>query len=276
MTDMNRDGLWRLIADLRFELLQQRIAAEADPRELCRVNTQTFSQGPEDGVIAEIFRRIGWAGKAPGERTFIEIGVGDGRENATRLLLSLGWSGVWVEGDAENAAAIRRDFAAAIAAGRLRLVEAMATEATIAELLRAAGADERPDVLSIDVDMHTYHIWRGLSGLRPRVAVIEYNASIPAPYEFVVPFDPQSVWDGSNWYGASLKSLELLGRERGMALVGSDAFGVNAFFVAEDEPLDAFVAPFTAERHHRPACYLAPMRWGHWPAKPRVTEAQTR
>jgi hypothetical protein len=257
-------------AALRFELFQSRIAAQTDPRELCRIHVQMFSQGPEDGIVAEIFRRIG---PPPGGGSFIEIGVGDGRENTTRLLLTLGWRGVWVEGSAENCARIRRDFARALGDGRLRLVEAMATEATIAPLLMETGAPSAPDYLSIDVDMHTYHIWRGLRDFTPQVACIEYNASVPAPYEFVVPAPDGAIWDGSNWYGASLKSLELLGRERGMALVGCDSFGVNAFFVRESEDISQFVAPFTAERHHRPACYLAPMRWGHWPAKPELTEA---
>jgi hypothetical protein len=267
MSDISKADLWRMLAELRFELGQARLAASADPRELCRFNAQMFSQGPEDGVIAEIFRRIGAR-----DRRFVEIGVGDGRENTTRLLLTLGWTGFWVEGGVENAAAIRRDFADFIASGRLTLVEAFVTQDNVGGLLRSAGAPEAFDFLSIDVDMNTYHVWRGLEGMRPRVAAIEYNASVPAPYEFVVPRVDDAVWDGSNWYGASLKSLELLGRERGMALVGCDLFGVNAFFVGEDEDLTGFAAPFTAERHFRPANYLAPMRWGHWPAHPARTK----
>lgn len=267
MSDTSKADLQRMMSEMRFEMLQTRIAATTDAAELCRFNTQMFSQGPEDGVIAEIFRRIGAR-----HRTFVEIGVGDGRENTTRLLLALGWSGVWVEGDPDNAAAIRRDFAGALSAGRLRLIEAMVTEDNIAGLLREAGAAQTFDYLSVDVDMNTYYIWRGLREFAPRVAAIEYNASIPAPCDFVVPYKPDAVWDGSNWYGASLKSLETLGAGQGMALVGCDAFGVNGFFVRVTEDLSEFVGPFTAERHYRPASYLAPVKWGHWPAKPALTE----
>lgn len=259
------DKLTHWLAELKFELAQLRLALTTDPRELCRCTCQAFSQGPEDGVVAEIFRRIG-----EGDKRFVEIGVGDGRENTTRLLLMLGWSGIWVEGDAANCAAIRRDFAGPLARGRLQLVEAMVTEENIAGLLREAGATETFDYLSIDVDMNTYYVWRGLRSFRPRAAAIEYNASIPAPLEFVVAYDPTGVWDGSNYYGASLKSLELLGRELGYALVGCDFFGVNAFFVDEREDLSQFVEPFTAEKHYRPANYLAPFRWGHRPAEPGV------
>ncbi len=263
MSNITQKDLWRMLAEARFEMAQTRLALTTDPRELCRFNTQMFSQGPEDGVIAEILRRIGVR-----DKTFIEIGVGDGRENTTRLLLTLGWSGVWVEGDPGNAAAIRRDFAEPIQSGRLKLIEAMVTEENIAALLRDANAPTTFDYLSVDVDMNTYYVWRALAEFKPRVAAIEYNASIPAPYEFVVPYREDAVWDGSNWYGASLKSLELLGCEQGMSLVGCDAFGVNGFFVRSSEDLSEFVGPYTAERHYRAANYLAPMRWGHWAARP--------
>jgi len=45
-----------------------------------------YSQGDEDGVIAEIFRRVGTTSK-----TFIEFGAEGGSENNTRLLLEQGW-----------------------------------------------------------------------------------------------------------------------------------------------------------------------------------------
>ena len=112
-----------------------RLAAKCDPRELCLCTTQCFSQGPEDGVIAEIFRRIGAR-----DRFFVEIGAGDGRENTTRLLLTLGWSGIWVEGSPKSCAAIRRDFAGPLASGQLRLIEAMVTAENIGGLLAEAGA----------------------------------------------------------------------------------------------------------------------------------------
>jgi hypothetical protein len=255
-----------MIAGLQYELIRLRLSMTREPAELCHCAAQAFSQGPEDGCIAEIFRRIGTR-----NRFFVEVGVGDGRENTTRLLLTLGWHGIWVEGAAKNCDAIRRDFAAALASGQLRLIEAMATPETISDLLARAGAPLRFDYLGVDIDMNTYHIWHALAAFAPRAACVEYNASIPPSHEFVVPYDPDAVWDGSNWYGASLKSLELLGAQRGYKLVGCDAYGVNAFFVHSGEDMSAFVQPFTAEKHYQPPNYLAPLRRGHWPAAPSLT-----
>lgn len=260
------------IAGLHYELIRLRLAMTRDPGELCLCASQVFSQGPEDGCIAEIFRRIGTK-----DRFFVEIGAGDGRENTTRLLLTLGWHGIWVEGSARNCEAIRRDFAAPLASGQLRLIAAMVTKENIAGLLTKTGAPLKFDYLGLDVDMNTFHIWQALAAFAPRVVCAEYNASIPPSHEFTVPYAPDAVWDGSNWYGASLKSLELLGTQQGYNLVGCDAYGVNAFFVRHGEDVSVFVSPFTAEKHYQPPNYLAPLRRGHWPAAPSLTvTAQTR
>ena len=56
-----------------------------------------YSQAGEDGIIAEIFRRIGTTTK-----DFVEFGSGNGRENNTvSLLTTQGWKGLWIEGDNE-------------------------------------------------------------------------------------------------------------------------------------------------------------------------------
>src|SRR4051795_11525656 len=78
---------------LDFEL--QRHPRYADPLRLFRQPAQVCSQDGSDGAVREIFRRIGIT-----NRVFVEIGVGDGCENNTAFLLSTGWSGYWIDGDA--------------------------------------------------------------------------------------------------------------------------------------------------------------------------------
>ena len=51
---------------------------------------KVYSQCDEDGMIREIFRRIGETNK-----TFVEFGVGDGLENNTLALLFEGWVDWW-------------------------------------------------------------------------------------------------------------------------------------------------------------------------------------
>jgi hypothetical protein len=44
------------------------------------------------------------------------------------------------------------------------------------------------DLLSIDVDGNDYHIWEAVEEYRPKVVVIEFNATIPPEVEFVQPY----------------------------------------------------------------------------------------
>ena len=240
----------------RSELLQQ--PRYAEPTRLSGFEHQVFSQGGEDGILREIFRRIGAT-----DRVFVELGVGDGMENNTLFLLSQDWSGVWLDGDRARCATIRATCAREIAQGRLDLIEAAATAENIAGLLperiRASGFD----LLSIDLDRNTYHIWAALDALRPRVVVVEYNALYPADLVWIAEYDPKKWWNGTSYYGASLKALEVLGARMGYALVGCDIAGVNAFFVRRDLCGDRFCAPYTAENHYEPMRYYLHARVGH-------------
>ena len=65
-----------------------------------------------------------------------------------------------------------------------------------------------------------------------------------------MPYDPDSVWDGTNFFGAGLKTMERVGRLKGLNLVGCDLTGLNAFFVDAAVCGDRFREPYTAESHY--------------------------
>lgn len=233
----------------------------ADPRCLTPHQVQMYSQNGEDGIIAEVFRRVNQS-----DRFFVEIGTGGGLENNTRFLLQTGWRGVWIEADPVEAERVRERYGGELAAGRLTLVESSATRENIAEVLRGASVPGAFDFLSIDIDMNTGHVWDAVreAGFKPRVACIEYNASVPPSVDWQVPYDADARWDdGSNYFGAGLKTLETIGRAAGMALVGCEYLGNNAFFVQHDLCGDHFLEPFTAERHYEPPRYSLLNHRGH-------------
>jgi hypothetical protein len=230
----------------------------ADPRHLAHFEAQVFSQNGEDGIIGEMLRRIGTT-----DRFFVEIGAGHGLEGNTAYLLRQGWTGIWVEADPRAVRSIQTHFAAELKSGQLRLVQSFVTRENAPQLLRDARVPAEFDVLSVDVDRNTSHIWRALSAFRPRVIVIEYNASFPPSDEWEVPYDAEAVWDESSYFGASLKSLERLGAERGYVLVACERTGLNAFFVRADAAGDHFVGPLTAEGCYEPPRYFLTREWGH-------------
>lgn len=211
----------------------------ADPRygapgRLERHGYKVWSQNDEDGILAEIFRRIGTARSGqPG--SFVEFGVSDGRECNTLNLLVAGWHGLWMEMDAELCEKMRRIFAAPLAEGRLELKQTGVTAENIDSLLassRVAAAGEL-DLLSIDIDGNDYHVLKAIS-LKPRVLVIEYNGKFPPPIDLVIPYDPAHRWDGTDYAGNSLQAIANLAARKGYRLVGTNITGVNAFFVRKD------------------------------------------
>lgn len=223
----------------------------SDPKRLGHYEYRVYSQNGEDGIIAEILRRIGAT-----NRFFVEFGSGDGDENNTVLLLSQGWTGVWMDGDHEAIQAAELHFSSEVKAGRLKIKETFITAENIQALFRQLGVPPEFDVLSIDIDRNDYYVWRKIEAYRPRTVVIEYNPLFPPALAWVIPYDPKATWDGSSHTSASLKALEELGSSKGYKLVGCSLAGVNAFFVRADLVGDKFAAPFTAENHYEPARYF--------------------
>lgn len=248
------EAIYGLLARMYREPL---LAAEkdADPRTLTFHGFTAFSQADEDGILQEIFNRIGVT-----NRQFFEFGCGDGLENNSTYLLFTGWTGLWMDGGEENLRTVENQFGDYLKSGRLKAKRAFITCDNIDELIRQAAVDPEPDLLSIDIDGNDYWVWKAMTSIRPRVVVIEYNATFRPPHKIVQRYNPKHQWDGTNYFGASLKAIEELGREKGYVLVGCSYAGVNAFLVREDLVGDRFEAPFTAERHYRPPQYDAFVR----------------
>jgi hypothetical protein len=233
----------------------------SDRRCLSRYHARIYSQNGEDGIIAEIFRRIG-----EGHRTFVEIGVGTGFQNNTRFLLEQGWKGVWIDGDESQVAKAKEIFDIYIRQELLTITAAQVDPENVNDILGAAGSPTSIDFLSIDVDFSTAHVWQSLSQ-RTRVACVEYNASLPPSIATHVEYAPEQQWDQTNYFGASLKALELVGRNKNLVLVGCDLHGVNAFFVSAEETGELFQSPFTEEMHYQPPRFnLAGTPFGHTPS----------
>jgi hypothetical protein len=240
-----------------------------DARRLAHSEHQVYSQNGEDGIIAEVFRRVGTSSRA-----FVEVGVGEGSECNTAFLLSQGWRGCWVEGNPKSAHTIRAHFEPYLREGSLQLIELFVTRENIAPALKTVGLAGEIDLLSVDVDRNTYWIWEALGAIRARVVVVEYNATYPPSIDWTIGYAADQWWDGSFEFGASLKAYELLGRRLGYSLVGCDITGTNAFFVRDDLVGESFVAPFTAENHYEPPRYWLVRPPGHRrPARPQPPSA---
>jgi hypothetical protein len=223
----------------------------ADQRRLLRYGYRVYSQTDEDGIIREIFRRIG-----EGNRTFFEIGAGNGLENNSLFLLIQGWRGVWIDGSARKTLAAKKKFATVIADGRLRVEQHFLTAPSVDETIAGLKPASEVDLLSIDLDGNDYYILDAIRVISPRVIVAEYNPKFPPDIVWVMEYNETHRWDSTDYFGASLKALEVLLAARGYFLVGCNILGSNAFFVRADLAKDPpFCSPFTAENHYEPARY---------------------
>lgn len=228
----------------------------ADPKRLLRYAVQVNSQNGEDGIIEEVFNRIGTE-----SRIFIEIGIGNGLENNTAWLLAQGWSGYWLEGDSayeKTVASLPETYR-----DKLKTKTTFVTRENVVGLLDELGAPKEIDLLSLDIDQNTWYVWEAMKAYRPRLAVIEYNGSITPGVDWKVHYDGSRAWDITQVSGGSLKAMENLGRQLGYSLVGCDFIGVNAFFVRDDLLGDHFAAPYTSENHYEPIRFHLINHRGH-------------
>jgi hypothetical protein len=252
------------LSQITGEALRRQIvetdARLADPRALNHFEAQLFSQSGQDGILAELFRRLG-----VNVGTFVEfgVGVGGGFETNTTALLLQGWRGLWIEASEAAVAEIATSFREVIDGGRLRVKRSLVTPNNIAGLLRDGGIEPGFDLLSIDIDGNDLHVWQALREHQPKAVVIEYNSFFPATIDWCMPYDPPHGWDGTIEFGASSLALERAGAEFGYKLVACDITGSDCFFVRNDLCGDRFIGPHSAAQWHHPMRYYLITRSGY-------------
>ncbi|MGE0607022.1 MAG: hypothetical protein AB7O62_08005 [Pirellulales bacterium] len=187
--------------------------------------SRTYSQNGEDGVLDRLFEVLGTT-----NRFCVEFGVGPGARqcNTRRLREQDGWTGLLMDCAVEpNHPFIRQENI---------------TAESINEVFARHQVPDEFDLLSIDIDGNDYWVWKALDArYRPRVLVMEYNASVPPTQSRTIEYDPSFSWGGTDYFGASLLALARLSRRKGYTLAYCESRGINAFFVRSD------ICPFPEE-----------------------------
>jgi len=181
------------------------------------------SQNGEDGIIAELFSRIGLT-----NRRCIEFGAWDGKylSNTWDLWHNKDWAAMLIEGDRERFLDLQKILAAFPKTVAINAFVGASSESHLDAILASSGwLDATIDLLSIDIDGDDYHVWEALTNCRPRVVVIEYNPSIPP--------DVAIVQKQGEYFGASAGALLELAKSKGYRLVALTA--TNCVFVADED-----------------------------------------
>ena len=230
-----------------------------DGVDLEKIEASRFSQNGEDGVLLHILSEVGTV-----DHNIVEIGCGQGIEsNSALLVCCFGWTGLLVDRDGSALDCARAFFRSRGASDRVQLLEQEVQPDAVDQLI----PEEDLDVLSIDVDGFDFWIWHQLTRCRPRMVIVEVNASFGPEACCTVPWRcGESNHDRyrhhiRGWHhGASLRAMEALGRSKGYRLVAVESTGTNAFFVREDLAPDSLPAldPASAWRPHLVRCRRHP------------------
>jgi hypothetical protein len=215
--------------------------------DLSNYEKQHYSQQGEDGVIQKILEVIG-----DDSKYYVEFGAMDGHylSNTKYLRDYCNWKGLLLDSGHEDPS--------------INLHRAHVTASNINELFAQYEVPYNLDVLSIDIDSNDFYVWKAIDNkYRPRLVVIEYNASHLPNEDKVVMHNPNHYWDGTNYYGASILAMYHLGRSKGYSLVYAENRGVNLFFVRDDLIKAPFKNMNNVEKIFRAACYSHGPRGGH-------------
>jgi hypothetical protein len=227
------------------------LAAPGSVPPLATYEFSCYSQNGEDGIILHLLSKAGAV-----NRTIVEIGTEDAREcNSANLLFNFGWTACLFEADVEWARRAREYVAEMHADDRAQVINATVTPDNVNTLFNDAGVPHEPDILSIDIDSFDYWVWEAIEGCRPRLVVIEYNASFGPALSATVPAPAETggeLAEEACYYGASLTALQRLGKRKGYELVGGESKGVNAFFLRRDLLEAGGLQPVEAESAWRP------------------------
>ena len=193
---------------------------------------RVFSQWGEDGIIKWLTNNLNISRKV-----FVEFGVSNYAESNTRfLMVDQNWSGLVMDGSDDNIEFIRKDDI--YWRYNIKAEKAFITAENINELLMNNGIMGDIGLLSIDIDGNDYWVWKAITVVNPAIVICEYNYRFGKDRAVTIPYAPQFRRQDAHYscvyFGASLKALDKLAKEKGYSLVTVNSNANNAFFVRND------------------------------------------
>lgn len=180
------------------------------------------SQFGEDGVIGEIFNRIGTRNKI-----CVEFGAWDGKylSNVWNLWHNNEWHAVLIESDANKFGELTQNAKGFDKVSALNRTVTFSGADSLDNILDELNIEKDPDLVCIDVDGNDYFIFENLIDYRPRLLIVEYNPTIPPHMELVQ--------QTNEYLGSSALALYNLAHRKGYKFVHlTDS---NMFFVPDNE-----------------------------------------
>ena len=203
-----------------------------EPGGLFDFEFQVFSQWGEDGIIDWLVDHL-----SPLPQIFIEFGVEDYTESNTRfLLMNRNWRGLVIDGSERSIEKVRRSDLHW--RHDLTAQASFITRENIDRLFQENGFSGEIGLLSVDIDGNDYWVWEAIQSVNPCIVVSEYCAHFGDLHAVSVPYKEDFTRHAGHYsgqyFGASLKALTSLADRKGYTFLGTNASGINAFFVRND------------------------------------------
>lgn len=185
--------------------------------DLSQHESSFYSPNGEDGLFARIFSAL-----KPQGSFCVDCGANDGITNSlTYLLRNQGWRAVLFDRIFEIPA--------------LSLHKEFVTTENINALFQKYHVPERFDLLTIDTHYNDFYIWQAVEDrYQPSVVCIAYNAMHKPTEDKIVIAHPYYCGDDTDYFGASILSLYLLGRAKGYSLIYAEQSGRHLFFIRDE------------------------------------------
>ena len=179
-----------------------------------------FTQHGEDGITMKLIELI--YGNDNDNKFYVEFGVEDGMECNTIILREkCNWNGLLMDGSNEN--------------NSINLKREFITKENVVELFIKYNVPQKINLLSIDIDLNDFYCLKEiLANYRCDIIICEYNGTHMPNEDKIVIYEKDGMWDGSNYFGMSLLSLDKLCKKYNFSLIYCDTTGTNCFFIHND------------------------------------------
>ena len=180
-----------------------------------------FSQNGEDGITMKLLELL-YCNKDDNniiDKYYVEFGVESGKECNTKILREkYKWNGLQMDGNNED--------------NKINLKKEFITKENIIELFKKYNVPHKINVLSVDIDFNDFYCLNEiLKNYTCDIIICEYNSTHLPNEDKVVIYDKNGMWDKTNYFGASLLSLDKLGEKYNYSLIYCNNNGVNCFFL---------------------------------------------
>jgi hypothetical protein len=166
------------------------------------------SQFGEDGIIDEIFQRIGTENKL-----CVEFGAWDGMQfsNTWNLWHNCNWDAILIEADGNKFKELTLNTKSYLKVKAINKYVSSDGENSLENILLKLNVPKDFNLLSIDIDGDDYYIFDSLNNFNPKLIIIEYNPTIPAHLSIIQ--------KKGEYFGSSALAIHELAEKKGYKLV---------------------------------------------------------